>query len=175
MPISLACPVAAMHTHGVTGGGADALERFYCEACGTPLTRTVARLPAVPEPRPEVDYGGTTEPTVPEGHWAFDSEPAGWAPREQSQLDPDEQPGDVTKWRPHGLWNCPILNVSDLLALTPHPDGLRSGGCCGRDGSDGPNVVCPSCGLPVGTVSDDCWTAQEVRLDPGSVVARPVA
>jgi hypothetical protein len=160
----------------MTDSGGAATERFHCQACGTPLTLPVVRLPDVPEPRPELDFEGqTSEPTMPAGFWAFDTEPATWRPRDQESFDPDEEPGDVARWQPRGMWNCPLLNLSDLLDLPPHPDGLRSSGCCGRDGLDGPNVVCPSCATPVGTVLDDCWTPHEVRLDPLAVIARPAS
>ena len=37
-----------------------------------------------------------------------------------------------------------------------HPDSHRLAGCCGLDGMDGPNLVCPN-GHEIGTEKSDCW------------------
>ncbi|MFD7028985.1 hypothetical protein ACFWAR_13230 [Streptomyces sp. NPDC059917] len=50
----------------------------------------------------------------------------------------------------------------------------RAGGyCMGIDGSDGPNLACLGCDLPVATRMDDCGCWQVVRLDPRAVVRLP--
>ncbi|WP_322975694.1 hypothetical protein [Actinacidiphila glaucinigra] len=50
----------------------------------------------------------------------------------------------------------------------------RAGGyCMGIDGSDGPNLACLGCDLPVGTRMDDCGCWQVVRLVPQAVVRLP--
>ena len=153
--------------------GVGRSERFHCTECGTALTRPVIRLPGVPQPRPEVNDEDRTEQTIPVGHWAFDAEPAGWVPREDLPYDPDAIPG-IANSRPFGTWNCPVLNAADLLDLPSHPNPGRSSGCCGRAGVDGPNVICPTCAVPVATMMDDCHTPQEVRLLPKRVIAYPV-
>jgi hypothetical protein len=60
------------------------------------------------------------------------------------------------------------LNPCDVLvdALLSHgPDN----GCCGSDGSDGPNRAC-LCGNVVALEWSDCWTRAEVRFFPHAVV-----
>lgn len=62
--------------------------------------------------------------------------------------------------------------VSEAGALAVHPEDVLPGalistgtdnGCCGSDGSDGPNRSCP-CGAVLGTEWSDCWTRAEVRF-----------
>ena len=115
------------------------------------LTRPVEQLAALPERR-EGPFPSFL-PTVEPGEWAVDPEPAGVGPHGEK----------------YGAWNCAVLNPDDLLDLPPHPNGARSSGCCGRDGCDGPNVICPSCGAEVATVRDDCWSYVEARLEPAAV------
>jgi hypothetical protein len=67
---------------------------------------------------------------------------------------------------------CPIVNADDLRALAPSPDPRRNSGCCGHDGLDGPNLLCPKCGQEVATLRDDCWSFVEVRLEPMAVVQK---
>ncbi|MFF9363280.1 hypothetical protein [Streptomyces griseoluteus] len=46
----------------------------------------------------------------------------------------------------------------------------RAGGyCCGLDWSEGPNMACEACGLPVATRIDDCSLWQAVWLAPDAV------
>lgn len=47
--------------------------------------------------------------------------------------------------------------------------GKDSGSCCGLDGSDGPNMECAACGLPVASRIDDCSLWQAVWFEPGAV------
>ena len=63
-------------------------------------------------------------------------------------------------------------------AIAVHPDTVidgalvscgRDNGCCGSDGSDGPNRAC-TCGNVVATEWSDCWTWAEVRFLPDAVV-----
>jgi len=49
-----------------------------------------------------------------------------------------------------------VVNLADLVGTRPSPDGRRLSGCCGRDGLDGPNLVCVN-GHEVGTEKSDCW------------------
>lgn len=96
-------------------------------------------------------------PTMPRGKWALDP-------------DPLFTKADGTAL---GDYDCPVLNPEDLLGdLIDHTDAERLNGCCGRDGLDGPNVLCPGCMNEIATVSDDCWTYHEARLVPTAVLAR---
>jgi hypothetical protein len=87
---------------------------------------------------------------------------------------PDERASRVARngevirprvWSPAGAIST---NPSDVL-----PDTLRStgcdNGCCGSDGSDGPNRACAACGTVVAAEWSDCWTQAEIRFLPGSV------
>ena len=49
-----------------------------------------------------------------------------------------------------------VLNLRDLIHTSHHPDPQRSQGCCGRDGSEGMNIVCSN-GHEIGTECSDCW------------------
>ena len=128
---------------------------FACSRCRTPLTRPVKAILALPERRqPAEEY----LPTVGVGEWAIDPEP-------RSRGDDGE---------PRGSHNCVVVNLDDLLDLGSHPDHFRSSGCCRRDGLDGPNLICPTCGAEVATAVDDCWTYREARLQPQRVRAVPL-
>jgi hypothetical protein len=65
--------------------------------------------------------------------------------------------------------NCVIVNPRDTLAVRWHDERGNWIGCCGPDGDPEKNLLCSSCRLPVGTLSADCWTALEVRLEPEAV------
>jgi hypothetical protein len=58
---------------------------------------------------------------------------------------------------------CPLINLADLVGVRHHPDSRRNIGCCGRDGCDGPNLVCDQ-GHEIGTERSDCWMAHGVVL-----------
>jgi hypothetical protein len=90
------------------------------------------------------------------GFWAVDAEPI-------ARSEAGEPVGSLA---------CPLLNADDLLELERHRDPRRSSGCCGRDGLDGPNLVCPRCLTEVATIRDDCWSYVEVRLEPAAVRQR---
>lgn len=125
--------------------------RFTCRRCGGTLTRPVRRLEAVPERHH--DGGFEFDPTMAPGTWAT----------EPRRVVPTDDGRSVT------IDSFQVLNREDLTGLTDHPDPRRHVGCCGRDGGHGPNIVCPRCGAEIGVIRDDCWTPQEVRLDPSAV------
>jgi len=58
---------------------------------------------------------------------------------------------------------CPLVNLDDLCGTSHHPDVSRHNGCCGRDGLDGPNLVC-AMGHEIGTEKSDCWMAHAAIL-----------
>lgn len=122
---------------------------------------------------PDAPLGRTCDPTLPErrqsaeeylptvgvGQWAIDSEPR-------------TRGSDGT---PHGSLDCVVIHADDLADLHPHLKLRRNSGCCRRDGLNGPNLACPTCGAEVGTLVDDCWTYSEVRLEPHRIGAVPAA
>src|SRR5262249_40013798 len=55
-----------------------------------------------------------------------------------------------------------------------HPDPRRRNGCCGMDGCDGMNLVCPE-GHEVATERSDCWMAHAAWLDPAAAFPDPDA
>jgi hypothetical protein len=125
-----------------------------CHACGQSLTRPVEQMAELPEP---YGHGNADGRTLPVGTWAVDPEPVGWI-RDAATSS----------------LGCLVINPGDALDLEPHPDDLRNGGCCGHDGCDGHNRLCPSCHAEVATLRDDCWTPVELRFEPSAVDARPV-
>ena len=64
-------------------------------------------------------------------------------------------------------------NPEDVLSETLLSNGIDNG-CCGSDGTDGPNRAC-LCGSVVATEWSDCWTQAEVRFLPHAVRVRDSA
>lgn len=126
-------------------------QTFTCAACGHALTRPMSQLATLPVAKAidEVSY----EPTLDVGEWAIDPEPR----LRTSGGVPTSTPG------------CLVTNPADAPGLKPHSDLRRNSGCCGHDGCDGLNRICPECGEPVATLSDDCWTRVELRFEPDAV------
>jgi hypothetical protein len=126
-----------------------------CRHCGQNLTRRVEQVPELPEPRP---YGTGYAPTVPVGTWAVDPGPVGWI-----------RDAAISSL------GCLVINPADGLDLELHPEAERNSGCCGHDGLDGPNRLCPSCHAEVATLRDDCWSFVDLRFEPSAVDAIPVS
>lgn len=132
--------------------------QLVCRACRRPLT---APLCWTDETNHVV--GQDREPSVPAGLAVRLSNESA-----SSIHGPDGQIVGVHVFSPAG-------------AIATHPDdvppeALRStgvdNGCCGSDGSDGPNRAC-LCGAVVGTEWSDCWTQAELRFHPDAVEAVP--
>jgi hypothetical protein len=125
-----------------------------CTACGELLSAPLVQIDPIPAPQ-RLHYDPDTygyKPTVPVGRWAIDPEPV-------------SRRGDISG-PPTNTLGCLVINPADALPLLPHSDGRRSGGCCGHDGLDGPNLLCPNCRVAVATLRDDCWTPVETRFEP---------
>lgn len=58
-----------------------------------------------------------------------------------------------------------IINLQDRKNLSTHSDPLRNLGCCGKDGCNGPNLIC-TCGSEVATECSDCWTSFYIHFEP---------
>lgn len=67
-----------------------------------------------------------------------------------------------------GTEGCYIINLSDRRNLQVHSDVRRLAGCCGLDGLDGPNQVCP-CGAEVATEKSDCWMPHALLFERDAV------
>jgi hypothetical protein len=61
-----------------------------------------------------------------------------------------------------------VVNEADIFNLLPHPDRLRSIGCCGPSGGHGENLICRY-GHDIATTVADCCTAHFVFLHPSQV------
>jgi len=123
-----------------------------CQGCGAPLTGSLMELSALPVLEQHEDGIGF-EPTIPRGRLAVDPEPV----------------ARCEDGTPTSALGCLVVNPQDVLALEEHPDSLRNSGCCGHDGLEGPNRLCPRCGSEVATLRDDCWTPVDLRFEPQAV------
>ncbi len=111
---------------------------FACPKCRRAITAPLLPLPAgISICR---DDG---RPAIPRGYFA---------------------PSDDDYWT--GSAGRLLVHLEDLVGTRPHPDLGRHNGCCGRDGCDGPNLVC-DLGHEIATERSDCWMAHAVVLVPG--------
>jgi hypothetical protein len=65
-----------------------------------------------------------------------------------------------------------VTNPADVLLDELKYSG-KYYGCCGVDGSDGPNRSCVHCNAVVATEWSDCWTQAEIRFLPEAVRLSP--
>ncbi|MFE6335858.1 hypothetical protein ACFVOK_22035 [Streptomyces sp. NPDC057798] len=129
---------------------------FYCSKCGATLTPDLLALSAVPtvpgleDARPR--GARQAPPTVPQGYYAIEAEPWGapFAVR------------DRCLGRVH---NTIVIHPDDAPALRPLPNWENGTGCCGPNGTEGPNRACV-CGARVATLAADCFGPYELHLDP---------
>src|SRR4051794_24974721 len=112
---------------------------FRCRVCGAPFT---ARL--VPLADPSALNPTVGEPYLPRGTYYFSDQ----------------------DFAPAGLL---VVLPEDLVNVRLHPDPGRCNGCCGLDGCDGPNRVCPE-GHAVATERSDCWMSHHATIDPTGVI-----
>lgn len=133
------------------------MDVIACRACGAVLTLPARQLNALPEPQYADADQVSMRPTLEPATWAVDPVPRLVA-------------SDGTSASTAG---CLVVHPGDTIGLEPHPDRVRSSGCCGHDGLDGPNRRCASCHNDVATLSDDCWTTVELRFEPAAVEVLP--
>ncbi|WP_371525140.1 hypothetical protein OG302_02575 [Streptomyces sp. NBC_01283] len=63
-----------------------------------------------------------------------------------------------------------VVHPDDVIGTDQHPDIMRWIGCCqGPAGGDGPNLVCSGCGAEVATRQADCYTQDQVVMEPAAV------
>jgi hypothetical protein len=128
------------------------MDVMACNACGAALSRPARQLRELPK-RQFVDEDRVSmHPTLEPGTWAVDPAPRLIASDGTASTE-----------------GCLVMHPDDATGLEPHPDALRNSGCCGHDGLDGPNRRCASCHNDVATLTDDCWTAVELRFEPAAV------
>lgn len=150
---------------------------FECAGCGATLTAPLSEV-ALPAHAHQTYGNGNQLPVLMEsGTFAVEPEPWGPPWRRWEEIDPDEAEA-------RGIY-APVLALSDGApgAVVIAPGDIRGtvllpemagGYCCGLDGSDGPNMACEACGLPVASRIDDCSLWQAVWLVPDAVRRLPV-
>ena len=122
--------------------------RFRCAGCGSLLSRPVVRVPLPAPPELESLSHGLNPPLLPAGTYAVDEAEFGIG-------------------RLRGTF---VLSPGDVRGTT-YVYGRCVDGCWSLNGWRGPNMACADCGAMVAARTDDCYRAQETRLDPDAVVA----
>ncbi|WP_399880039.1 hypothetical protein ACGH7X_00235 [Streptomyces sp. BBFR51] len=150
---------------------------FVCAGCGTRLT-TPLSLVALPVHAHQKYGNGVQLPVLMESR-TFAVEPEPWGPpwRRWAEIHPDEATA-------RGVY-APVYALSDgapgAIVIAPGdasgtvliPEKRGGGYCCGLDGTDGPNVACAECALPVASRIDDCSLWQAMWLSPNAVRRLP--
>ncbi|MFG2981629.1 hypothetical protein ACGFYQ_10275 [Streptomyces sp. NPDC048258] len=143
---------------------------FRCAHCGTDLSVPVRQVPLPPEdevPLPfQLPDGEDCPPRLAPGTFAYDPRPSRFAWGRAPKGTPAPRVTD-------GAMRSAVLSPEDVRGVEPVP--RRRQGCCGPSGSQGPNLVCAGCGAEVAVETADCYTMQEIVLDPrfAEAVARP--
>ncbi|MEO3746097.1 hypothetical protein [Plantactinospora sp. B5E13] len=144
---------------------------FSCGACGMVLTPDLTHAPGELT-RPEYAGRGPGPATIRRGFFAIDPEPFGapFVPADDQDDCPHAMPGlakivDGVFVLSAGPRNTIVVHPDDAHSLRPHPEDSRLTGCCGPNGTEGPNLVCP-CGAEVATLMADCYGPRELHFDP---------
>ncbi|MFF9179269.1 hypothetical protein [Streptomyces sp. NPDC014793] len=145
---------------------------YVCAGCDAELTTPLSQV-SLPVHAHQKYGNGIQLPVLLEaGTFAVDPEPWGPPWRRWEEFDPEEAEA-------RGIY-APVYALSDGApgAIVIAPGDIRGtlllpekggGYCCGLDGSDGPNLACEACGLPVASRIDDCSLWQAVWLAPNAV------
>lgn len=119
---------------------------FLCVECKTPVTASVSFTDEAP-PEVEDEDGWVDYPR--QGLYTV-GDPLGWQP----ELYP-------------GMSEYYVFNMADVINTTQ--DSERMSGCCGSDGMNGINLLCPG-GHEIGIEFSDCWQAYHyVQVPPDKV------
>ncbi len=145
---------------------------FVCAGCGAELTAPLSQV-ALPVHAHQKYGNGIQLPVLMEpGTFAVEPEPWGPPWRKGEEIDPDEAAARGIHAPVHalsyGASGAVVIAPGDTRGTLLLPEE-HSGSCCGLDGSDGPNMACEACGLPVATRIDDCSLWQAVWLAPDAV------
>ncbi|MFF9915405.1 hypothetical protein [Streptomyces sp. NPDC013457] len=150
---------------------------FVCTGCGAELTTPLSRvaLPAHAHQR----YGNGLQLPVLMKPGTFAEDPEPWGPpwRRWEDIPPGEAVARGIYAPVHALSDSApgsiVIAPGDARGTVLIPE--RAGGnCCGLDGTDGPNMACEACGMPVASRIDDCSLWQAVWLAPHAVRRLPV-
>ncbi|MFF7178008.1 hypothetical protein [Streptomyces sp. NPDC008121] len=150
---------------------------FICAQCGTQLTVPLSQVSLPVHARQSYGDGAQLPVLMEPGTFAVDQEPWGRPWRMWDEIDPREAEA-------RGIY-APVQALSDGVAgaIVMAPGDVRGarlipeqcdGVCCGPAGTDGPNMACEACDLPVASRIDDCSLWQAVRLSPDAVHRVPV-
>ncbi len=138
---------------------------FVCVRCGSELTAPLSQVALPVHARQKYGNGLQLPVLMESGTFAVELEPWGPSRRREESAPVAAPPGD-----PAG---AVVITPGDVRGTVLIPE-RRGGACCGFDGSDGPNMACVACGLPVASRIDDCSLWQAVRLDSDAVRRLPV-
>ncbi|GAA2603427.1 MULTISPECIES: hypothetical protein [Streptomyces] len=144
---------------------------FVCAGCGAELTAPLSRV-ALPAHAHQTYGNGVQLPVLMEPG-TFAVEPGPWGPPWRRR---DQFPGAAAALGIHpsadglrgGTTDAFVIAPGDTRGTVLIPE-KSSGYCCGLDGTDGPNMACEACGLPVASRIDDCSLWQAVWLAPNAV------
>lgn len=117
--------------------------RLACKVCGVALTTEL--LPLADVSRLSKARG---KPRIPKGYFYVAGPKADY-----------ERAGSI------------IVNLEDLTGADHAKDGRPYNGCCGIDGCDGLNLVCPA-GHNVATERSDCWMPHSAEFESELVVLK---
>jgi hypothetical protein len=135
---------------------------FACRRCGALVSGDVEEVP-LPDQAPAAGTRRESQPRMMPGTFAVDPEPFG-PPYVPIAVDSRILVSD-------GSRDTIVLSPADVRGVERHRDRQRLNGCCGLDGTDGPNLVCAGCGAEIATEQSDCWVSwHDVRLEPEAVV-----
>lgn len=151
---------------------------FVCARCETELTTPMSQV-ALPCHAHQSYGNGAQLPVLMEsGTFAVDPDPWGPPWRLWDEIDPAEAEARGVYAPVHALSDGAsgtiVVAPGDVRGTRLIPEKSGSGGCCGLDGSDGPNMACLTCGLAVASRIDDCSLWQAVWLFPDAVRRVPV-
>ncbi|SEC33740.1 hypothetical protein SAMN04489727_3395 [Amycolatopsis tolypomycina] len=148
---------------------------FGCAGCGAVLTAAVSEV-ALPVHWADTHWETLHPPLLEAGSFAVDPAPDGPPWRQFDEVEAGEA-AKLGRFAPFGALSGGPVGTVLLAPGDVHGTRLilerAAGYCQGIDGSDGPNLACLGCALPVGTRLDDCGCWQVVRLLPQAVVRLP--
>ncbi|MFD4663482.1 MULTISPECIES: hypothetical protein [Streptomyces] len=150
---------------------------FVCAGCGAELTSPLSQVSLPIHARQKYGNGAQLPVLMHSGTFAVDPDPWGGPWRMWDEIDPGEAEARGI-YAPvhalsHGMPGASVIAPGDIRGTRLIPEA-RGGACCGLDGSDGPNMACEACDLPVATRVDDCSLWQAVRLSSDAVHRVPV-